>query len=322
MNVIFSTDADFDDISSLLILLLEHIRGNICLIGIVLEDGMFSYPLNESIVGFFLNFLKLNIPMYKSIPRSNNRDYPPEIKRTILKYLSENFGYKIGMKYKRVSDVYPIFKHRVSILTTGNVTTITEIISQNIEMIDKVVSMIGNYKVKGNIIGSLDDAEYNAYLDPISFQKLIKLCKSKLWICPLDCTNYVPMTENRINKIQSCTNVENYKIGLLLNRIYEFNINMIYNINDKLYMWDQVAALLFLNKNIGQKHITIPINVNNNGKIIYDRFNNFNTNVYIYVDEHKFDKEICKLFNYNKHNYIFIIFLFLIIFLLYLYKIC
>jgi len=322
MNVVFSTDADFDDIFSLTILLLEHIRGNINLIGIVLEDGMFSYPLNESIVGFFLKFLRMDIPMYKSINRNNTRNYPPEISSTILKYLSENFNYKIGMIYKKSLDKYPIFGCNVSILTTGNVTTITEIISQNIEKIDKVVSMIGNYKVKGNILNSSDDAEYNAYLDPISFQRLVELCKNKLWICPLDCTNYVPMTEHRIQKINDCNNVENYKIRSLLDSISQFNINLLYNINDKLYMWDQVATLLFLNKNMDQKIIKTNISINNNGKIIYDKNVNYLTNIYISVNSTLFDKEMCKIIKYDNYKYTIIIFIIFIIFIFWLYKIC
>jgi hypothetical protein len=84
-------------------------------------------------------------------------------------------------------------------------------------------------------------------------------------------------------------------------------------------MWDQVATLLFLNKDLDQRIINTKVSINDEGKIV-DDVDGINTNIYIYVNSRKFDKAMCEVLYRYRCNYYFIIFVLIILLILYFRK--
>jgi len=147
--------------------------------------------------------------------------------------------------------------------------------------------------------------------------------KNKLWIVPLDITNYIPLDEKRIHFIQK--NIEKNQNNLsnhfkTINTLFikllniasdekKINKNSL-NESEKIYMWDAVSTLLILDKNIGQKYITTHVDIDNFGKIYENnQFNqNWKTNIYLSLNPQLFDKEIIKTI-LPQNNYLFLNFI-------------
>ena len=143
--------------------------------------------------------------------------------------------------------------------------------------------MIGNYRVAGNVepadpfcLKIVADSEYNAYLDPSSFAKLISCLSSDIFICPLDCTNYAPLDRNSIEDIRllASERLEKSKDVFINNLYYQFDKllgSTLIGVNTEFYMWDLVVSCLFVKNFIGQKGIRRRFDVDWTGRLMKNR---------------------------------------------------
>ena len=315
MKVLFFCDSDKDNLYSLTILIAQCYLNSIEIIGIVCEDGFLSYPQNVSIVQFWLNtILKFpNIDIYRGLDRDSyikqQRVFPESFITSYIDNMNTTFGYDptVIPTYKTLDQLLiKINKYNnnsLSILTTGNLTTLSYLISINTSSFENkiktIYSMIGNYNVEGNIVPSslvnpniVANSEYNAFLDPDSFSNVVNRTHSILNIVPLDCTNYAPLTQNTIVQLTKIgLNYYNNRQNDFIKNIYTQFIALLNTTllteNSKLYMWDLVATILFLKKQINQKYITPSIDITWTGKIDSNKCNKMNK---------------CMLYNYLNYN--------------------
>jgi len=319
MNVLLFIDSDIDDIYSLSVLASQHFLGKIKIIGIVCDDGFLSYPQNISIVDYwFKNVLHLyGIDIYRGLDRDSylkqQRFYPGEWISNFLENFKNKFGYDPTFipEYKSTDElikkINKLPNQSLSVLTTGNLTTFSYLLTLYPFLTSKflkVYSMIGNYKVPGNVIPEVSsdptivsDSEYNAFIDRDSFSNVIQ--KTKINIVPLDCTNYAPLTSETIEDLITIGNpyYEKSKSKFLKNVYINFIKLLKMSIggpDSKLYLWDLVTTVLFLNKNIQQKSIIRNVDINWTGKIIQNDKSINRCNIYSYIDYHKLIIEINK----------------------------
>lgn len=311
-KVIIFMDADKDDLYSLNLLIAQHYVKNINIIGIVCDDGFLDYPQNVIMTNFWVyDILKMyNVDIYKGIHRNlflkEKRFFPSDFISSFIEVMKKDFNYNPNKKpiYTDIQELINKINKindNIYVLTTGNLTSLSYIISniRNTNIL-KIYSMIGNYKVKGNVINPLNidiipNSEYNAYLDPDSFSKTIQL--TNVHIVPLDCTNYAPLNDDTITKIIHLGNayIENTNDKFILDNYGNF-VKLLKSttltINTKLYMWDSVAALIFLGVDINQKYYKDNIDISWTGEIIKGIHYN---NIYNYIDYNAFLENIVKV---------------------------
>lgn len=278
-------DTDKDDIYSLIILLAQHSYKSINLIAIVCDDGFLPYPENISLTSFFLDFLKINIPIYHGINRNpylkTHRNFPPSFIDTYLQMLKKDFGYSYKKSFSSPIDIlierlqfYP--SNSLNILLTGNATSLSHILDEYDWMLNKtnrVVMMGGNIHCKGNILPCPEikleiapDAEYNFWLDPDAIQNTLRILKNKIEIIPLDCTNYAPLTEKTIADIQQIA--KDIPKNIFYNTFIKLLNTTIHTENGTLYLWDLVATIIFLNYNIDQNLVNQELSISMTGKML------------------------------------------------------
>ena len=317
INVLLFIDSDQDDIYSLTVLASQHFLGKIKIIGIVCDDGFLSFPQNILVVDYwFKNIIKLEgIEIYKGMNRTNylkqQRDYPKEWVDSFIERLKINFDYNPSIipEYKTIDEllkkINKFSKKSISVLTTGNLTTFSYLLKNNISIknkFNKIYSMIGNYKVSGNTIPAIysepnivPDSEYNAYIDTDSFANTINY--AKINIVPLDCTNYAPLNSKTILDLTKIGNIYYEKSNnIFLKNVYNIFIKLLNSVllgpDTDLYLWDLVSTMLFLNKKLNQKYITRNININWTGRIIKNNKSINKCKIYNYIDYSKLILEI------------------------------
>ena len=316
MKVLFFTDADKDDLYSLTILIAQCYLNSIEILGVVCDDGFLSYPQNVSMVQYWLNTI-LNFPgidVYRGLNRNSylkqQRYFPELFITSYIDVMVQNFGYdpSVTPTYKTLDELTIKINNQspnsIFILTTGNMTTFSYMLTSNSSFknkINKIYSMAGNYDVSGNVVPStitdpliVANSEYNAYLDPDSFSNVSKIMTTSFNIVPLDCTNYAPLTQETITQLQLIgtpyyNNTQNTFIKNIYTQFIALLNSTLITINTRLYMWDLVATIIFLQKQISQRYISPSIDIIWTGKINTNRLNNNQKCVlYNYIDYDKF----------------------------------
>ena len=311
MKVILFMDGDKDDLYALTLLVAQHYYKRIFIMGVVLCDGFFSYPENVSITNFWLkNILKYDkIRTYSGMRRDDylrqERKFPDIFLKGFIDVMTEHFGYQ-GPNTKAndnslnelVHDINKEKDESIRVLTTGNLTTLSYLLDKYkfIKMkIASVLCMGGNYKVKGNIVQQdpsnpkilLPDSEYNFYLDPTSALNVISHLPGKIYICPLDCTNYAPLTLGIVDDIRKIGDKYLQRSNNeFINNLYRQFIKLLrltlFTQDADLYLWDLVATVLFLGNDIKQEYAVNNISIDWTGRII-DSLSLENNSVVLYT---------------------------------------
>lgn len=139
--------------------------------------------------------------------------------------------------------------------------------------------MISNVQVPGNVIPAdpcmpdiVANSEYNAYLDPDAFSEVCHSLSCQMKIVPLDCTNYAPLDEETIIRLRvigdsylkKCNNpfiINNYNLFIQLLE------TTLITINTKLYLWDLVATMIFLQTPNQQRYVRKKLFVSWTGQL-------------------------------------------------------
>lgn len=297
MRVLLFCDSDKDDLYSLTILIAQCEHHSIEIIGIVCDDGFLSYPQNISIMQFWINrILKFQgIDLFRGVDRNaylkQQNQFPESFISSYIDMMNNRYGYdpKIVPTYKTLEQLLlkidGYADRTISVLTTGNLTTLSHLISTDAKFENKlksIHSMIGNYAVNGNVVAAskfdptiVANSEYNAFLDPDSFSHIVRSCHDILHIIPLDCTNYAPLTRRTLGRLNELGSKHYHETkNNFIKNIYTQFIRLlgdtIDTINTRLYMWDIVATLLFLDKSMDQQYIVPTISISWTGRIIDD----------------------------------------------------
>lgn len=309
---LYFSDGDKDDLYTLNVLVAQHYLKKINLIGIVCDVGFFP-DINQciSITKFWLNdILHSDIPIYIGENRPKyleNNLFPPFIIKGFIDQMIKTFDYNPNNKVLNsksldslILSVYNNPDNSIKILTTGPMTSIESAIIKYPWFegkIKKCISMIGNYNVPGNIINSNINSEYNAYLNPNSFSIITKIFKNKLYIVPLDCTNYIPLNNNVINEFEdygkslSLIEKDEYIIYIFQNFIKLLNITLISE-PEKIYMWDLCALAIAFDLDCEQKYIIENFDITPTGQMVTSTTTNSSSILYNFISYYKFKTKI------------------------------
>jgi purine nucleosidase len=131
----------------------------------------------------------------------------------------------------------------VSILLTGpcsNLVFALEKAPQLRAKITQVVWMAGAFHVGGNVVNYQHNgtAEWNAYWDPVSTQKLVQW-ELPLVFIPLDVTNHVPVTKSFLSRLAAQSQ---YPLSHLAGQMWATTIDTIPSYHYTYYMWDILAT--------------------------------------------------------------------------------
>jgi purine nucleosidase len=131
----------------------------------------------------------------------------------------------------------------VSILLTGpcsNLVFALEKAPQLRAKITQVVWMAGAFRVGGNVVNYQHNgtAEWNAYWDPVSTQKLVQW-ELPLVFIPLDVTNHVPVTKSFLSRLAAQSQ---YPLSHLAGQMWATTIDTIPSYHYTYYMWDILAT--------------------------------------------------------------------------------
>ena len=309
---LYFSDGDKDDLYTLNVLVAQHYLKKINLIGIVCDVGFFP-DINQciSITKFWLNdILHSNIPIYIGENRPKyleNNIFPPFIIKSFINMMIKKFDYNPNKKVfnnkpldSLILSLYDYPEDSIKILTTGPTTSIESAIIKYPWFeckIKKCISMVGNYNVPGNIINSNINSEYNAYLNPNSLSIIINILKKKLYIVPLDCTNYIPLNNAVIKDLEnygeklSLIEKDQYIIYNFQKFIELLNVHLISE-TEKIYMWDLCAISIALDLDCEQKYIIENFDIDPNGKIVKSTTTNSSSVLYNFISYYKFKTKI------------------------------
>lgn len=301
--ILFITDGDKDDLYCLNLLMVQRHLDTMDIVGILCEDGFLTFPQNISMVSFWLYTvlgIQGNVPLVRGIPRDaylvQQRQFPSQFITSYIEQMSSTFDYvpcppNPIPSYTELDPFIEKLLHRLTdhslfILTTSPVNSFTYIFRRYPafqKKIARVTSMMGNFQVPGNVVPAdpsspeiVPNAEYNAWLNPNAWTVLASQSCIRWKVVPLDCTNYVPLDIQTIQQIQvtALPYIRQCKDAFLL-RAYQKGIQLLYmtlqTINTKLYMWDQVACILFFGLSCKQKHQCIRLWMSWTGTLQSDR---------------------------------------------------
>jgi len=297
MKTLLFCDSDKDDLYSLTILIAQCYHRSIEIIGIVCDDGFLSYPQNISIMQFWIQgILKFQgIDLFRGVDRNaylkQQNHFPKSFISSYIDMMTNRYGYDPTMVPSYLTLDQLMLKidrygeRTIAVLTTGNLTTLSHLIRLDPKFENKlksIHSMIGNYTVDGNVVAAskfdptiVANSEYNAFLDPDSFSHIVRSCGDILYIIPLDCTNYAPLTRRTLERL-NCLGSKYYNESKndFTKNIYTQFIRLLgdtlITINTRLYMWDIVATMLFLDKPMDQQYIVPNIAISWTGRIVDD----------------------------------------------------
>ncbi len=148
----------------------------------------------------------------------------------------------------------------VHILLTGPCSNLVFALEKEPQLkskIAQVVWMAGAFDVPGNVQTYQHNgtAEWNAFWDPISSQKLVAL-QLPLVFVPLDVTNHVPVTKSFLSRLAAQLS---YPLSHLAGQMCAMTIDTIPSYHYVYYMWDILATSFLL---IPQAFTTKAVQVN------------------------------------------------------------
>ena len=132
-------------------------------------------------------------------------------------------------------------------------------------------------------------------MDPDSFANIVRWCGDILHIIPLDCTDYAPITRCTLKRLSAMgSKYHNDTNNDFIKNIYSQFIRLLGDtpttINTKLYMWNIVATMLFLDKPMDQQYISPNVTISWTGRIVDANLDDNHSNrciVFNYIDYEK-----------------------------------
>ncbi|STX28497.1 inosine-uridine preferring nucleoside hydrolase [Legionella beliardensis] len=177
---------------------------------------------------------------------------------------------------------------KITILATGPLTNIAELVStypECIEKIEKIVIMGGAVHVPGNITDLIFDAtntvaEWNIYADPKAAEIVFNTPLLPMVLVPLDITRQMPMTRDFYARLEGevlpALRLVRHMLTSLLQTMGE---DLFY---EKLQFWDSLAAMITLNPAMAQfEELSLTVDLNTSQVIENTTLNNSSPKVQI-----------------------------------------
>ena len=243
--VLMDHDGGVDDyLATMLLMTMEHIQP----LGVIVTPADCYAQPAVSATRKILDLMGCDVPVAESTVRGIN-PFPRLYRRDSLivdhlpilnqsEEISTQLVSEIGQEF--MVRVLLEASEPVTLMVTGPLTTVAAAldIAPEIESkIQQIVWMGGALNVSGNVEKSIEagqdgSAEWNAYWDPVSVQRVWQT-QIAIAMCPLDLTNNVPVTSELVRQLGK---QRHYPLSDLAGQCYALVIPQDY------YFWDVLAT--------------------------------------------------------------------------------
>ncbi|MFC6021930.1 nucleoside hydrolase [Plantactinospora solaniradicis] len=277
--VIYDSDMDFDDASTLALLCEEHKLGRIELRAVTVANNGFGEPRRAlTHARSVLAQCGLpQVPIADGATGAGAHPAPPELVTTIETVLTGALGdadhptppsrWTAAQLIALTARTAP---RNVVVLATGPLTNVADALASGRvrERIARIHVMGGALAVPGNLYGSAlpgfdNSQEFNMWMDPASAQRtLVRARPGSVRLVPLDATRFVPITPAFVSRLGADQNAPGARIAYRiasqpdLAALIELGI---------MYWWDALAAVSLVHDGVVTASRTVPVSIVQNG---------------------------------------------------------
>ncbi|XVU23460.1 nucleoside hydrolase [Actinoplanes sp. CA-054009] len=255
--VIYDSDMDFDDVSTLAYLCEEHKRGRVDLRAVTVANNGFGVPART--LRHARSVLEQcglpGVPVAAGADGQGVHPAPAELVATIETVLSGALGDGALPPYtseltatELISRTLERSARRVTILATGPLTNVAAV-----EGAARIVVMGGALRVPGNLYGSAlpgfdNSQEFNFWMDPVSARAVVRSARpAGVRLVPLDATAAVPITQDFVARLGADQQAPGARLVHAIASQPDMKALIDLGI---MYWWDALAAVSMVHEGI------------------------------------------------------------------------
>lgn len=278
--VIYDSDMDFDDASTLALLCEEHKLGRIDLRAVTVANNGFGEPHRAlTHARSVLDQCGLpRVPIADGSTGAGVHPAPLELVATIETVLTAALNdthqaappspWTAAQLIALAARTAP---RKVVILATGPLTNLASALAadQVRERIERIHVMGGALGVPGNLYGSAlpgfdNSQEFNMWMDPASAQHvLVRARPGTVRLVPLDATRFVPITPAFVSRLAADQNAPGARLAYRIASQPELAALIELGI---MYWWDALAAVSVVHEGIVTVKRTVPVSIIQGGE--------------------------------------------------------
>ncbi|WP_199853214.1 nucleoside hydrolase [Plantactinospora sp. BC1] len=288
--VIYDSDMDFDDASTLALLCEEHKLGRIDLRAVTVANNGFGAP------GRALTHARSvleqcglpRVPVADGATGAGVNPAPPELVDTIETVLTgalDDADHPVppsplgaAQLIGRAARTAP---RDVVLLATGPMTNLADALASPgvRDRVARIYVMGGALAVPGNLYGSAlpgfdNSQEFNMWMDPPSARRmLLRARPGTVHLVPLDATRFVPITPDFVARLGAEQTAPGARIAYRI--VSQPDLAALIDLGI-MYWWDALAAVWLVHDDIVTARRTVPISVvqagEQSGRTVVDRY--------------------------------------------------
>jgi purine nucleosidase len=255
--VIYDSDMDFDDASTLAYLCEEHKLGRIDLRAVTVNNDGFGEPSRT--LRHARSVLEQcglpRVPVAEGATGAGVHPAPPELVATIETVLTGALGDGDRPPYQAPLSAVQLITRTVlrsaqpvTILATGPLTNLSAALGSPrvAGRVGRVQLMGGALAVPGNLYGSAvpgfdNSQEFNMWMDPVSARDLLRRARpGSVHLVPLDATAAVPITPDFITRLEAEQHAPGARLAYRI--LSQPDLVALVNLGI-MYWWDALAAV-------------------------------------------------------------------------------
>ncbi len=278
--VIYDSDMDFDDSSTLALLCEEHKLGRIDLRAVTVANNGFGEPHRAlRHARSLLDQCGLpGVPIADGSTGAGVHPAPPELVATIENVLTAALG-DAGRPAppSRLTATQLIAlaartaPRKVVVLATGPLTNLAGALASDRvrDRVERIHVMGGALAVPGNLYGSAlpgfdNSQEFNMWMDPASAQQVLARARpGTVRLVPLDATRFVPITPAFVARLAADQNAPGARLAYRIASQPELTALIDLGV---MYWWDALAAMSVVHDGIVTVQRQVPISVVQDGE--------------------------------------------------------
>jgi len=255
--VIYDSDMDFDDASTLAYLCEEHKLRRIDLRAVTVANDGFGVPART--LRHARSVLEQcglpGVPVAEGASGGGVHPAPPELVATIENVLTGALGDGASPPYRAVLSAPELIARTatrssrpVTVIATGPLTNVAAALASRrvAERVERVHIMGGALNVPGNLYGSAlpgfdNSQEFNMWMDPPSARAVLRLARpGSVFIVPLDATASVPITRTFIDRLGADQHAPGARLAYRI--VSQPDLLALVDLGI-MYWWDAAAAV-------------------------------------------------------------------------------
>lgn len=255
--VIYDSDLDFDDASTLAYLCEEHKLRRIDLRAVTVANDGFGHP--QRTLRHARSVLEQcglpQVPVAEGATGAGVHPAPPELVTTIENVLSGALGDAALPPYQAPLSAPELIARTVrksarpvTIVATGPLTNLAAVLGSRgvADRIERIQLMGGALNVPGNLYGSAlpgydNSQEFNMWMDPVSARTVLRKARpGTVHMVPLDATAFVPITQAFVARLAADQQAPGARLTYRI--VSQPDLAALIDLGI-MYWWDAVAAV-------------------------------------------------------------------------------